>query len=304
MYKITVIICVYNEEHSILKAVRSLYDNDIYPYTEIIIVDDYSRNATTLRILELLDKFTKVRVIYSRENLGLSNSRNLGFSNASTEYVLPLDADDTLPSLALDFIYQTFLENPEIDFIVGDYFLNDIHNNQVNLVKCDNIATNKIIDVKKLVNEWKLLGTSPCKKSTWAKIGGYSLKYSNTVQDMDFWIRVIQMGLQGLYLNKPIYTWNKNAAGMNTNFDRFDMIRILDDHKEFYLLSWTKGFLLNKIFEGYYPYKLEQTLVPFGKKHFYYLNGKNKLRLIYFIFKNSLHSLTVKFDNKPNGINN
>ncbi|RZJ52711.1 MAG: glycosyltransferase family 2 protein [Flavobacterium sp.] len=286
VYKVSVIICTFNERDCILKALKSLKLNDIYTETEIILIDDCSTDLVTLQILNRLDKFTRIKIIRSEKNLGLSNSRNLGFINSSTEIILPLDADDELPANTLDLIYKTFIENTGIDFIVGNYYLNDVETRQINLVECTDITSNGIIDAKKLASNWKLLGTSPCKKSTWEKVRGYDLEYSYSIQDVDFWIRVIFNGFTGMYLNFPIYKWNKSSNGMNMSFDRFDMIKILDRHEDFYLLSWQRKDLYNKIFEGYYPYKQKEVINRYGRKSFFYLRPKNKIRFIVFFLVN------------------
>lgn len=299
MYKLSVIVCVYNEEDCIIRALKSLYNNKIYWETELIIIDDCSSNPFTIRLLSLLEKYTRVKIIRSLENKGLSNSRNLGFANAVTAYIMPLDADDILPPCTLDNVYQTFIDNQEIDFIAGDYFITNTDKNETALVSCSSIATNGLIDIKKLAIDWKLLGTSPCKKTVWESVGGYSTKYSYSIQDVDFWIRAIQAGNKGLYLNKPIYTWNKSSTGMNMNFDRIDMIKLLEDHREFYLLNCTKRYLYNKIFEGYYPYKQKQILIPFAKKHFIYLTNLNRLRSIN-IFLRGLFGKKISFKSIDN----
>jgi glycosyltransferase involved in cell wall biosynthesis len=285
-YKLSVLICVFNEEKAILNALRSLIDNKIYGQAEVLLVDDHSTNPVTLRILNLLEKFTSFKIIRSNKNLGLSNSRNLGFLNATTEYVLPLDADDTFPPGTLDVVYQTFTNYNEIDFIVGNYYLNNTDDNNCQLVDCSDLATNGLIDKKKLLVEWKLLGTSPCKKSTWVNAGGYALKYSYSVQDVDYWIRALMLNAKGLYLNEALYTWNRSSKGMNYNFDRLDMFKLMDEHRDFYLLNTTQAELDNKVFEAYYPYKQKEVLIPFCKKHFFHLNNLNKLRAIYFGVKN------------------
>jgi glycosyltransferase involved in cell wall biosynthesis len=282
MFKLSVIICVFNEEMCLIEALRSLYDNDIYKQTEVIIIDDCSTNPVTLRLLQLLAKHTKYNVIYSQQNLGLSNSRNIGFANATTPYILPLDADDIFPEHAIDDIYTAFTQNPGFDFLVGNYYLNDVQTGQTHVVDCSGITTAGTVDIKKLGIDWKLLGTSPCKKAAWEKVGGYNLKYSYSVQDVDFWIRVITSGNQGFYLSKPIYTWNKSVTGMNMSFNRLDMVKLMEDHREFYLLNNTAANLDNRIFEAYYPYKQKSVLLPLGKKSFWRLRPVNKLRLIRF----------------------
>lgn len=285
MFKLTVVICVFNEEITIIEALRSLYENETYNDTEIIIVDDFSENEVTKTLLIRLEKFTRVKLIRSQENMGLSYSRNLGFEHATTNYIFPLDADDTLPPNTLDVVYNTFLSNPNIDFIAGDYSIIDLEKSETQLIDCNSLSTNGLVDVVKLSKHWALLGTSPCKKSAWAKVGGYNLKYSYTVQDVDFWIRIMQSGCIGKYINKSIYTWNKSAQGMNAKFDRFEMVKLLEDHPNFYLLSQSKKQLYNTIFESHYPYKQLKTLLKLGKKYFFWLKPINKLRFTSIIGK-------------------
>jgi glycosyltransferase involved in cell wall biosynthesis len=285
MFKLSVIICVYNEGESLIEALRSLYNNEIYPETEVIIVDDCSTNPVTQRILKLLAKFTRYKVIYSTSNLGLSNSRNLGFINATTDYILPLDADDVFPASTLDIVYETFSKNPDADFIVGNYYLINVQSGEKELIDCSTIATQNQIDINKLAIEWTLLGTSPCKKTTWESVGGYALKYSYSVQDVDFWIRVLKKGNKGFYLNEPVYTWYKSATGMNMTFKSLETTKLMAEHRDFYQLNYSPLFLSNKVFEEFYPYKQKNFLLPFGRKYFWQLKNINKIKFINFLVK-------------------
>jgi glycosyltransferase involved in cell wall biosynthesis len=284
--KLSVIICVYNETYCIVDAIRSLYANEIFPETEVILVDDCSVNPVTIRLLSLIENFTRFKVIRSSKNKGLSNSRNLGFAGAQTPYIAPLDADDVMPANALDHIYQAFITHPQAGFVAGNYVIYDLDQpDEPTLVDCSSIAADGIVDAAKLVSDWKLLGTSPCKKSVWESVGGYNLKYSYSVQDVDFWIRVLLAGHKGFYLDEPIYTWKRSSSGMNMNFDRLDMIRLLNDHQAFYLLGYSPEYLYNTIFQGYYPYKQKDILLPFGRKYFFLLNLTNKMRMLSLMFR-------------------
>ncbi|PTR01284.1 glycosyl transferase family 2 [Mucilaginibacter yixingensis] len=285
MFKISIVLCVYNEGTLIFNALRSLYQNQLFNNCEILIVDDCSNDTVTLRLLQLLQRFTRFKIISSPANLGLSNSRNLGFLNAKSEYVVPLDADDTLPPNTLDIIYQTFTDHPECDFIFGDYYVNETDEGTSTLISLNTHWESRNINIKRLLADWKLLGTSPCKKSTWKQAGGYSKKYSHSIQDVDFWLKVLANNLTGHYLNQPIYNWNKATSGMNATFDRINMLYLLEDHAEFYSKFQTKQYIYNKIFEGYYPYKNKHKLLNLGRRHFFYLSLLNKLRLVNFSLK-------------------
>jgi len=282
-YKASVIICVFNEGSAILKALKSLRANDIYNEIETIIIDDCSTDLSTIEILKRIEKFCLIRVLRSKTNLGLSHSRNIGFKNSSSNIIIPLDADDELPPKTLDRIYKSFANDKSVDFIIGDYYLNNLDTNEINLIECQEITSNNIIDAKKLSSNWKLLGTSPCKKETWQKVGGYNLEYSYSVQDVDFWIRVIQKGCKGIYLNTPIYKWNKSSNGMNSSFDTIVLIQLLEKHTDFYLLSQSKKEVYNKIFESHYPNKRYNVINNLTKRYFLKLGWLNKLRSIYIL---------------------
>jgi glycosyltransferase involved in cell wall biosynthesis len=287
MRKISVVICVFNEEYCILKALKSLKKNHIYNDTEIIIVDDASYNPITLRLLELLKKLQRYIIIHSPKNLGLSNSRNLGFGAVTSSYVMPLDADDVFPDYTIDKIFNTFEQNKDIDFIFGDYNICD-ENLNYQTVNCIEISKNQQIDIQKLFSNWTLLGTSPCTKKIWQKNKGYSLKYSNTVQDVDFWIRTLKLGARGLYLPEVIYKWNRFSHGMNENYDRKDYYILLEEHYAFINRYYPKNKLANIISEGYYKCRLFKKMLLFNLPNFNSVGYKNHFRWFLLFLKINL----------------
>ncbi|MGE6220836.1 glycosyltransferase family 2 protein [Nubsella zeaxanthinifaciens] len=281
--KISVIICVFNEEFCLIDALRSIKNNDIYEEVEVIIINDCSYNPLTKRILGLLKRFN-YKVFDSPFNLGLSNSRNLGFQNSKSEYIVPLDADDILPTGSLDKIHRTFRENPDADFVYGNYVIN-IENSQ-DIIYMNEITENGLCNLKLLLNNWILLGTSPCKKSLWTRAGGYSQKYANSCQDLDFWIRAFKAKANGVFLNETIYQWNRNNSGMNETFDRTDYYLMLKEHHLFLSMFQNKKQLVNTISEGFYKHKKLKNLVFFNLKNLMLLNYKNILRPMLLVWSN------------------
>ena len=283
LFKLTVVLCTYNEGLAILAALRSLRMNNIYPDVEIIIVDDCSQDPLTLRVLHLLKTFGHLKIIFSARNMGLSHSRNEGFNNAQSDYIVPLDGDDTLPPATLDSIYSEFINNPSADFIYGNYEIYDLLSGSSININCKYLCRDGKLSQLQLANNWQLLGTSPCKKCTWQNVGGYAMKYSYSVQDVDFWIRVLASGANGRYLDKTIYKWNRSSLGMNASFDRLDMINLLEDHSEFYQAVYSEKEIQNRIFEGHYPYKKGDIILPIIRKSFFRVTIKNKLRMLRFL---------------------
>nr|WP_294899519.1 glycosyltransferase family 2 protein [uncultured Pedobacter sp.] len=278
MKKISVVICVFNEEYCILEALRSIKNNEIYNEVEIILVNDCSSNPVTLRLLNLLKKFNRYIIIHSPKNLGLSNSRNLGFQTASSSFVAPLDADDTLPAHALDKIYQVFTDYPNVGFVFGDYILYNEDSKSEKEVSGQIISTGNRLDVKKVLNNWILMGQSPCRKDVWSLVNGYANKYTNSVQDADFWIRVFEKGVEGHYIPELIYKWNRSSNGMNETFDRKDYYLMLEEHYSFIKKFQSAKTLANTISEGFYKRKMLLKMLVFNAKHLLLLNYKNILR--------------------------
>ncbi len=91
MKKLSLVICVYNEEDNILplseQIVKSL---DQYDF-EAIFVDDGSTDKTRQRILSIPDdRFVLVQL---RNNYGQSSAMAAGIAQAEGEYVVTLDGD-------------------------------------------------------------------------------------------------------------------------------------------------------------------------------------------------------------------
>ena len=121
MPEISVIICTYNRENY-LKAALNALAVQVFPENdfEIIVVDNNSGDNTA-RVCELFEKensrLSFIRVL--EKNPGLSNARNRGIRESSSEIVAFMD-DDALP--LPDFvekISQCLKSNPEINYFGG-----------------------------------------------------------------------------------------------------------------------------------------------------------------------------------------
>ena len=91
--KISVIIPCYNEEHTILKVIKSVHESlNRYEY-EIILVDDGSTDNTKVILDEYSRRDEKVEVIYHDINSGKGASLRTGFKAAIGDVVIIQDAD-------------------------------------------------------------------------------------------------------------------------------------------------------------------------------------------------------------------
>lgn len=94
MVDISIIVSVYNNERTILRAINSILNNSWGEYTyEIIIIDDGSFDGT-VSALDTLPHNDNIIILKKRKNEGLLLSRIDGIKLASGKYVTFLDADD------------------------------------------------------------------------------------------------------------------------------------------------------------------------------------------------------------------
>jgi len=87
--KVSVLICVHNEEKYILKCIKSLLDQTVKDF-EIVIVDDCSTDNTP-KIINEFDK--RLRYFRNERNFGIVKSRNRSLKLARGDYVFFMDGD-------------------------------------------------------------------------------------------------------------------------------------------------------------------------------------------------------------------
>ena len=92
LFKVSIIIPVYNAEPYIKQCLDSVVSQVIDP-KEVIIIDDGSTDSTDNIIRKYADSYEYIRV-FSQERQGAGAARNLAISKAQGEFVAFMDADD------------------------------------------------------------------------------------------------------------------------------------------------------------------------------------------------------------------
>ncbi len=214
--KLSVIIACHKEGALLRRAVASLREQTD-PHFEIVIVNDASPDPITNQICRDLESHPDVRVVWHEINGGLSAARNSGYAAMTGEICVPLDADDTLPCTAIADIRKGFEQAPQAEFVFGDYRHIDLKARTEALIDCSLLCgSDGFLEPRKLCDNWRLLGTSPCRKSAWIRTGGYSQQFSYDAQDIDFFMRLHHRGGKGFYLARCIYNWHRSDEGMNS----------------------------------------------------------------------------------------
>ena len=93
MELVSVVIPMYNAERTILRAIESVRAQT-YTAWELILIDDGSTDGTLPLVEDYVARYGLPAVVVSRENRGVSHTRNEGIRLAQGGYVAFLDADD------------------------------------------------------------------------------------------------------------------------------------------------------------------------------------------------------------------
>jgi glycosyltransferase involved in cell wall biosynthesis len=111
---ISFVIPVYNGEKFLSGAVSSIFNGNIAPGDEVIIVDDKSTDNSKSIALKLKKKFGNITILENECNLGEGLTKNIAISLANSGLIFTLDQDNILSK---DSIYELrkYLVKNEID---------------------------------------------------------------------------------------------------------------------------------------------------------------------------------------------
>ena len=117
IYKITVVIPVYNSNKTITYSIRSIQNQNFIDY-ELILVNDFSNDNSKEIIDNLAKSDSRIKIINNYKNKGTLYSRCIGVLLSKGKYIFSLDNDDMFFTNDLfNTIYQ-YQENTKFDIIV------------------------------------------------------------------------------------------------------------------------------------------------------------------------------------------
>lgn len=117
---ISVIVTVYNLEKYIINCLDSL-KNQTYGNFEVIIVNDGSKDNSAKIIEEHINENQLNNYhLYTKENNGISSTRNYGIEKSNGTHLFFLDGDDWLEPDALKILAES-AQKYDSDLIIGGY---------------------------------------------------------------------------------------------------------------------------------------------------------------------------------------
>ena len=149
---VSIIIVTYNTRRMTTECVDSIYQKTSGVDFEVILVDNASSDGSK----EFFEKDSRVKYIYSRENLGFGRANNIGADVAQGKYLFLLNSDTLLENNAVKLFYE-FMENVERKIACcGCLLINDKHERIHSFGSFHNL-TNSIMEKCWLLERIRLL---------------------------------------------------------------------------------------------------------------------------------------------------
>lgn len=124
MYKVSVIIPIYNKEKFLNETILSIITQTIFNDIELILINDGSIDRSETICLEYTNKYQNIKYFYQK-NQGVSIARNFGLQKAKGKYVYFIDADDTINYTFLEYAYNNAEKHKsDIVFVGTNYGTN------------------------------------------------------------------------------------------------------------------------------------------------------------------------------------
>lgn len=199
--KFSIIIPVYNKEKYVKKTIESVL-NQSYTNYEIIIIDDGS-NDSSAKILSSIE--SKKLQLISKENTGVSDSRNIGIDLSTGDIICFLDADDCWDVEHLTKLHET-ISSHDTEALWGCGAFRVNRNGSLRSSNCfSSYSNNAISDLISGLTIW----TGTVFVSRMILLKNKELRFNidyNHGEDREFWY--------SLSLLYPNYIYNKNSTAI------------------------------------------------------------------------------------------
>ncbi|MCI9435360.1 MAG: glycosyltransferase [Bacilli bacterium] len=225
---ISIIVPVYNVEKYVNKMITSI-QQQTYSNFELILVDDGSVDDSKV-ICERISKEDERIAVYSQQNKGVSEARNLGISKAIGKYILFIDADDWIDETLIETYYNLMIKDSN-DLVINEY--NVINRNKSYSQKRD--LPTGVISLQQAL--YKIINPKGFYGSVWGKLFSLEIikknhiKFNPTIsigEDLLFMIDYLQYCSKIVYNDNCLYNYLiRETSALNTvSLKRLDILQV------------------------------------------------------------------------------
>lgn len=203
--KVAVVIPYYNSGRFLYETVQSV-KSQTCKASEIIVIDDGSDDPESLDTLDSLKSDEEIKII-RKENGGVSSARNFGISEANSDFIVPLDADDLLHPTFIQACLEKFLADPSLSIVATEakYIGAKSHSMKFPKISRKNLRVMNCLVV-----------TAMFRKGVWASVGGYRENMVHGYEDWDFWLSCVDRDMVFYRIPRELFNYRIKAKSRNT----------------------------------------------------------------------------------------
>jgi len=264
---ISVIVPNYNGESLLKENLPKVFNavKDLEDKTEIIVVDDGSKDNSIKIISDLKFKIPNLRVIKSKKNMGFSSTVNKGVENAKGEIVILMNTDAYPQKGFLKPLLEDF-KSKEV-FAVG--LMDKSPESGKFVLRGRGIGkwsrgflVHQRGEVDRNNTLWASGGSSAFRKTIWQKLGGLNTIYNPFYwEDIDLSYRALKSGYKVLFEKRSIVYHNHAKGAIKKNYSEFRIKRIAYRNQFIFVWENATDLLLQFSHVIYLPYHLFKSLV-------------------------------------------
>jgi len=207
---ISVITPVHNTPAGWLKEMVDSVHEQAYEKWELMLIDDGSTTAETLRMLEKIEgSDPRIQLLRLPQSQGISAASNLGIERAQGEWIAFLDHDDVLEPDALFHTAKRLQTHPETDLIYSD----------------EDKITEQGFASPFFKPDWSpdfflsynyICHFTTIRRELVRRLGGLRSEY-DFAQDYDLYLRVIAHSPRIHHIPRILYHWRRAAGSTSIN---------------------------------------------------------------------------------------
>jgi glycosyltransferase involved in cell wall biosynthesis len=196
--RFAVIIPCFNDGATLVETVGSAREQEP---CELVVVDDGSTDAATLRTLDDLER-DGVHVVH-KENGGQASARMAGVAATTSRYVYPIDSDDVLVPHGLTPLADALDADPELAAAWGDTIVFGDGSYQLRRRPVP-------LDPWRITYYNGLPYSAMFRREALVEAGGWQLRHS--YEDWDLWMALAERGRRGLHVRTPAMRYRIHGA--------------------------------------------------------------------------------------------
>lgn len=226
---VSVVICAFNAQPYIKKALKSIREQT-YRNLEIIVIDDGSADSTAAIVSAESELDSRISLIRLDRNSGIAHARQIGLERSSHNWMQFLDSDDVaLPTMIERQVATVLTDDKNIlgvstySYFIGEDEKTIIGEQKVGILTKEDffgkVSSNKLIFI---------LPNTLFSRAHAIAVGGYRLsgfpaggeiRYQDFSEDVDLWCRMSDFGAEGKYfitIPEPLFLYRKIAGSVST----------------------------------------------------------------------------------------